>query len=72
MVMFYLFVQAEVAEGIGSQCVPIVVQSRGGKKGDTDCTLPMSWDHLGTQGGGGEGKCFISVPTFKISICKQK
>ena len=71
MVMFYLLVQAEVAEGIGGQCVPIVIQSRGGKKGDADCTLPMSWDHLGTQGGG-EGKCFISVPTFKISICKQK
>ena len=47
MVMFYLLVQAEVAEGIGGQCVPIVIQSRGGKKGDTDCTLPMSWDHLG-------------------------
>ena len=62
--MFYLLVQAEVAEGIGGQCVLIVIQSRRGKKGDTDCTLPMSWDHLGIQGGG-EGKRFTSVLTFK-------
>ena len=45
--MLYLLVQTEVAEGIGGQHLPTVFQSRGGKEGDTDRTLPMCWDHLG-------------------------